>query len=143
MRIHSDKLTADDLVRTARAMPGVYIEITEHGSRKRDHAYEVTMYADPGKDRHGITRRYKTGGAYGTTDGRYRALTWVEWGDFICELFRRDPEAIVGPYDGEADFIHQTQDAAPFRSQLYDAVEHADRWSRALYYARRDREAVA
>lgn len=135
MRIHSDTLTSGDLREAARAIPGGHINITEHGSRKRDHAFEVNMFGDPGKDRHGITRRYGTGGAYGQADGTHRALTWVEWGDWMVELFKIDPTAIIGSYDGAEDFCEQTYEAARWRSQFYDAAEHADRWYGELYYA--------
>lgn len=138
MRIHTKHLTADDLERLKPE--GTYIEFTEHGSRKREHAFEVKMYGEPGKDAHGITRSYSTGGAYGTTDGRYRALTWVEWGDWMVELLKIDPGAIIGSYDGADGFIEQTQDAAHWRSQFYDAAEHADRWAQDLHY---NRQAVA
>lgn len=147
MRIHSDILTEDDL-RSAVASEinnnnytaaTAYLEVSHHGSRKRDHAFEVHLYGDPGKDRHGIARRYSTGGAYGTTDGIYRALTWVEWGDVICRLFTIDPRAIIGSYDGFDDFMEQTQTYAPHRSQFYDAVEHANRWYEELYWEARAR----
>jgi len=141
MRIHTKHLTRDDLV---RAKPeGSYIEITEHGSRKRDHAFEVKMYAEPGKDRHGITRSYPTGGAYGSTDGTYRALTWVEWGDWMVELLKIDPGAIIGNYHGQVGFISDTYPAASFRPEREDAEAHQERWSQELYYwAERDKEII-
>ena len=141
MRIHTKHLTRDDLV---RAKPeGSYIEITEHGSRKRDHAFEVKLYAEPGKDRHGITRRFKTGGAYGTTDGRHRALTWVEWGDWMVELFKIDPGAIIGKYEGWREFCDWTYEAAHQRPDRENAVEHASGWADELWLAaKEDRETI-
>lgn len=140
MRIHTKHLTRDDLV---RAKPeGSYIEITEHGSRKRDHAFEVKMYAEPGKDRHGITRRFSTGGAYGHTDGRHRALTWVEWGDWMVELFKIDPGAIIGKYEGWREFCDWTYELSFSRPDRENAVEHATRWRNELWEAAETDKAV-
>jgi len=134
MRIHTDKLSIEDIEEFQP--PRSEMILTTHGSRKRDHAFEVKLVGEPGKDRHGITRRFSTGGAYGSTDGRMRALTWVEWGDFICELLKIDPDAIVGVYEGEHDFIEATQSACVWRPQREGAPEHADRWASNLYWAR-------
>mgnify|MGYP000923886212 CR=1 FL=1 len=141
MRIHTKHLTRDDLV---RAKPeGSYIEIAEHGSRKRDHAFEVKLYGNPGKDAHGITRRFSTGGAYGTTDGCYRALTWIEWGDWMVELFKIDPGAIIGQYEGWRDFCEWTYEAAHHRPDRENAVEHASGWADELWLAAEtDKEVV-
>lgn len=128
MRIHTDHLTGTDLVAATVGMPGVTVTFSTHDSRARDHAFEVSMVGKPGKDRHGITRRWSTGGAYGTTDGTMRALTWVEWGDWICAMFQRDPKAIIGEYEGAQDFIEQTCEMSYKRPERENAVEHAERW---------------
>lgn len=133
MRVHTKYLTADDLVRLKPE--GTYSEVTSHGSRKRDRAFEVKMVGEPGKDRHGITRRFKTGGAYGTTDGRHRALTWVEWGDWMVELFKIDPGAIIGKYEGWREFCEWTYELAYSRPDRENAVEHATRWQNELWKA--------
>ena len=141
MRIHTKHLTADDLERLKPE--GTYIEITEHGSRKRARAFKVKLYGEPGKDAHGITRKYSTGGAYGTTDGLYRALTWVEWGDWMVELFKIDPGAIIGSYVGQSGFLTDTWHAASHRPKREDAEFHQERWSRELYAADdRDKEVI-
>ena len=140
MRVHTDRLTADDLTRLRPA--GTIIELTPHGSRKRDHAFEVKMYGEPGKDVYGIARRHPTGGAYGTTDGRYRALTWIEWGDWMVELFKIDPGAIIGRYEGAHDFVIWTQDLAYNRPDRENAVEHASGWADELWEAAETDKAV-
>ena len=140
MRIHTKYLTRDDLERLKPE--GTYIELTPHGSRKRDHAFEVKMYGEPGKDRHGIARRSSTGGAYGTTDGRYRALTWIEWGDWMVELFKIDPGAIIGQYEGWRDFCDWTYELSFSRPDRENAVEHATRWQNELWEAAETDKAV-
>jgi hypothetical protein len=141
MRIHTKHLTADDLERLKPE--GTYIEITEHGSRKRARAFEVKLYGEPGKDAHGITRKHPTGGAYGTTDGLYRALTWVEWGDWMVELFKIDPGAIIGSYVGQSGFLPDTWHASVSRPERENAPTHQYRWERELYAAAdRDREVI-
>lgn len=135
MRIHTDKLTPDHLTGAAADMPGVRQEIDLRGSRKRARAYEVKMVGKPGKDRHGITRMFSTGGAYGTADGIHRALTWVEWGDWMVELLKIDPGAIIGNYAGAHDFIIQTSEASYDRPERENAADHVERWSRELYAA--------
>ena len=144
MRIHSDTLTIDDLTEAARAIPGGHINITEHGSRKRDHAFEVNMFGDPGKDRHGIARSYySNGGSYGANTGPYRALTWVEWGDWMVELLKIDPGAIIGSYVGQPGFLTDTWYVAGNRPARENAEVHKERWSRELYAAAdRDKEAI-
>lgn len=93
MRIHSDILTHADIYQATRAagMTGVYTEReTDHGSRSRDHAFDVTL-------RGTSSRRPNWGtGDRGTDDGY--AATWDEWGMFIESLFQADENAIIGMY---------------------------------------------
>lgn len=135
MRIHTDKITYADAV--AAVAPGVYIEATNHGSRKRDHALEVSLYADEGRDAHGILRAYATNsGTRGalpfTQNTGYRAATWIEWGDWMVALFKIDPSAIIGPYEGWSDFVDKTARYAPHRPTRESAITHAERWEREL-----------
>lgn len=114
MRIHTDILTRHDLtVAMGELGPSVYLETTAHGSRKRDHAFEVTLTADDGWDSRGNKRRRTNSGKIGA--GVYTAATWYEWGDFFAALFRVDPRAVIGPYDGLEDFEHQTAQYNPAR----------------------------
>lgn len=135
MKIHADKLTASDIYKTAPDR--TYVELVEHASRKRKRAFDVGLSASHGNDAHGLARVYSrnTGrtGAMGDWD---RAATWIEWGDWIVELLKIDPEAIVGNYDGAHDFIVQTQAAAPHRPERENAEVHADRWSEELFWQR-------
>ena len=130
MRIHTDTITEADLHRTLPA--GTHLECMKRGSRKRDHAFEVGMGAVPGSDANGIKRCYaRNTGQYG--GDRYdRAATWVEWGDWMVELFQIDSKAIIGNYDGIGDFLLATAHQAPHRQERESAANHAARWARTL-----------
>lgn len=107
MRIHTDKIEAQDIRRLAPN--GTTPEVVQHGSRKRLRAFEVGLSAPEGTDRHGNKRRYaatRPGSAAST-----RAATWLEWGDWIAGMFRLDPNAIIGHYTSATDFLRQTADA--------------------------------
>jgi hypothetical protein len=137
MQIHTDKLTARDLYRTAPA--GCFVEHVEHGSRSRRRRFDVGMSAAHGADAHGIARVYarNTGnrGADGYGAPREivpRAATWVEWGDWIVALFKLDPGARIGHYESPASFIETTTEYAPSRPARENAPEHAARWAREL-----------
>ena len=145
MKIHTNTISADDVQAAAKTLGrGVKLDLMPKGSRSHSHGFEVSLAGKPGKDRHGITRRYSTGGAYGSTDGTYRACTWVEWGDFIAELFKLDPAAKVGPYRGAREFLSMTYRDAEQRDEFGQRQDvchapHATAWDEALY----DVEAVA
>jgi hypothetical protein len=141
MRIHTDKISHAELHRIITSRDGLYPEIAGKGSRKRDHAFELGIEAEPGKDAHGIKRSFgRNSGNMGAAQGYGKAPTWVEYGDIMVELFKLDPAAIIGPYDGEHNFITETQRAAPYRPARENAEEHADRWSEELYWERAARE---
>lgn len=131
MRIHTDNLTAEDL---RQAVPrGCYLEYTTHGSRKRDHAFQVGLSAAEGTDAHGIKRCYaRNTGQYGGDGYGDRAATWVEWGDWMVALLKIDPDAIIGQYEGADDFVAQTTQYAPSRPAREDAQAHAERWAKEL-----------
>lgn len=136
MRIHSDKLVKSDFglaASNAGFGPDVYYERTEHGSRSRARAFELKIDAEPGTDRHGIKRAFsRNSGGQGAEQGPYKAATWVEWGDFIVELFKIDPNAIIGHYTSAEHFVEDTAKYAPYRPKRENAVEHAARWAESL-----------
>lgn len=144
MKIFSDKLTEGDLRNAlTRAIPnGVVLELEEHGSRKRARRFDVALSAEGGADKHGLKRCYsRNSGQFGAL-GYGRAATYIEWGDWMVELFKIDPEAIVGVYDDSHDFIVKTQEYAPHRPARESAETHADRWSEELYWAAQEKVAV-
>lgn len=113
MRIHTDNLTTGDLMDAAK-IARVEIDWTSHGSRSRDHAFEVRLT--------GESRRRPNSGQYGATRDAY-AATWDQWGVFLAELFQRDATATIpSAYrDGEA-FANHTGD----RSGAPEVVMTAD-----------------
>ena len=100
MRIHTC-LTRSQLY---AALPdGVNAYITPKGSRKRERAFEVTLYVMEKNDLH---RRYGNSGGYGNSNDV--AATWDEWGMWMVELYALDPDALIGWYADEADFYAKT-----------------------------------
>lgn len=105
MRIHTDKTSE---VRAAiwqatGALPGVYAEVSEHGSRSRTGALELRLTGNSG--------RYRNTGRWGA-DGE-KSATWDEWGVVLAAVYAADPLAICGSakrpvYVGIGDFHWQT-----------------------------------
>lgn len=85
MRIHSDVFVIDDIHAAAeRAGAGVRVKFTVHGSRSRARAFNVTLT--------GTSSRVP---GWGKGEPGEHAATWDEWGMFLAELFRRDPDAVA------------------------------------------------
>lgn len=104
MKLHSNILTEHDVESATERVRGehkqdIYVaELVTTGSRKRKAGVSFKGYARRG--------RYATNGLIHGAEGA-RAATWSAWGYLITELFIRDPEAIIGTYNGVADFIRQ------------------------------------
>lgn len=103
MRIHSDILTSLDISAAERAagMTGVDATVTAHGSRKRDHAFNVLLT--------GTSSRRPNNGRYGADSNAF-AATWDEWGMFLAALYAVDPNMDATYYADAADFHRQTGD---------------------------------
>jgi len=98
MRIHT-ALNGSDVTAAAR-MAGVQFErCSLHKSRTHTRAYDVILSGSN-------TRRRNTGTSPYRTDDY--AATWDEWGIFLAELFRRDPQIKCAYYRDAADFHWQT-----------------------------------
>jgi hypothetical protein len=71
------------------------------GSRSHRHAYEITL--------RGIGPHHRKN-AQNTSDNSIseKAATYDEWGKFIADLFRADPDAKIGPYNDRTDFRAKT-----------------------------------
>jgi len=83
---------------------GVLFYVTPKGSRKRERAFDVTLYV-LGKDE--LHRRFGNSGGYGRSDDV--AATWDEWGKFFVALYEVDPEWTCDVYPTEADFYDRTR----------------------------------
>lgn len=101
MKIHTDTLTTRDLIYASVGIDGVFVEYIERGSRSRARAFDVALSALPRKG-----RRTRNSGNRGAAHDS--AATWDEWGVFIDDLFRTDPDAVIGDYRGYDDFRWQT-----------------------------------
>jgi len=76
-----------------------------HGSRKRPHAFEVSLVVwDGGK---GTAHPRRRNFSYGHGKEGY-AATYDEWGYWLAALYELDPEMIAGPYKSRDDFHAQT-----------------------------------
>jgi hypothetical protein len=110
MRIHSSKITTQDIYHAAATSPGVYAEVTTHGSRSHGRAFEVRLESNGTPDLDGTSRRRRTNA--GTSDvDRFilpYAASWSDWGRMLATLFDIDPEARCTYYANREDFHRQT-----------------------------------
>lgn len=105
MHVHTDHLTADDMrsiLRETIGPRGVVFDPDRGGlvsgrSRSRHHRHTFYLVASDG-----FGRRWANSGFRGSS--HRKAATYDEWGVFLAELFKRDPEAKAGPYSGADDF---------------------------------------
>jgi hypothetical protein len=102
-------LKADD-----RLGQDLYFEnLTEHGSRTHERAFNVKLWSQNRTTISGATRRRPnpgTGNRFGGM-GAY-AATFDEWGYFLAALFEADPHArVVHAYSDRADFHERTNRA--------------------------------
>lgn len=102
MRIHTDKLTASDL--TGNLPDGCSINIMNHGSQSRDHAFEVQLRG--WGSRH--NRRPNSGKRGGSNSEGMFAATYSDWGHWLAKLFEIDPEMSATYYKNCKDFHKQT-----------------------------------
>lgn len=93
MRIHTDTLTLNDLRLGADLARVQFTRLSEHGSRSRDHAFDITLT--------GESKRHQNGGPD-------KAATWDQWGVFLAWLFYIDPNAKMWAYDGVGEFHRKT-----------------------------------
>jgi len=90
MRIHSSALSTLE-IRKAATVAGVgFSRLSEHGSRKRNGAWDVILHGDSPRNQNG---------------GDEKAATWDQWGMFLNTLFDLDP-VMVTPYYADAEHFH-------------------------------------
>lgn len=85
MRIHANNLTLNDIYAAVNDLPGVYVTVSQHGSRTHKAAFEVSLEGN------GYRKNTGTSGA-----GDEIGATWDEWGVFIARVFDADPNAVFG-----------------------------------------------
>ncbi len=104
MKIHSDIIERSDLIE-ALPKPEMYLEARQVGSRKRTKAFDLSLEWLAPK-RKGDGRRRKNSGKYGAAHAY--AATYDEHGEWMANLYRIDPEAIIATYDNALDFHRKT-----------------------------------
>ena len=103
MKIHTDKLTREDLY--AHLPVGVGLDLVPVGSRKRGQGFVVSL-SYLGQGGRGSGRRPKNSGCAGSP--RTFAASWDEWGIWMAALYEIDPDAIIGTYKDRGDFYGTT-----------------------------------
>lgn len=109
MRIYTDTMGPREirsaLTDAAPEAPHVFIDKfdTNLSARKRRIRHDVALY---GEGPH-HTRLRNPGSRDHSDNDRY-AATWMDWGWFIAVMFRHEPTAIIGEYDGIENFHTKT-----------------------------------
>ena len=119
MRLHSDKLTEQDLhdaLRTEKEIGRIAESVTfkvldSHGSKSHARAFEVQL--ESWAQVKGDGRRVGNSGSYGAMSGGDYAATFDEWGWFLAALYRVDQDMICGSaknpvYEGSLDYAMKT-----------------------------------
>lgn len=88
MRIHTSA-SEMQFQQAARKAGVSFARFGRHGSRSRSHAFDVILEGSSGRRGNG---------------GDHEAATWDEWGIFLAEVFRADPDAKCWAYDGAEHF---------------------------------------
>lgn len=98
MRIHSNRLTADDVRRAAAVARVSFTRYSEGVSRSHTRYFDVILT--------GESRRHQNGGPD-------MAATWDQWGVFLAYLYHADRDMVCGTvkspvYSGRDDFDYKT-----------------------------------
>jgi hypothetical protein len=83
-----------------------FVQFAPERSQSRAHGYKVQLGTYDQTSGPTNSRHYKNSGTSGA--GNVWAATYDEWGYFIAEVFKRDPAAKFGQYDGADDFNAKT-----------------------------------
>ena len=128
MRIHTDKLTADDMFDALNLVKQygrithdvAFDPIVAYNSKTHNRAYEIQLGASNGGNLpEGYVNQYgkrqKTRRTRNAADPTLRfSATWHEWGWFIALLYYKDADARWGDrknpiYSGKHDFHNKTR----------------------------------
>lgn len=133
MRLHTDKVTFSDLYAAASVAQVSMETFTQHGSRARDHAFEVKLVGT--EDAHSARR--PNSGRYGRGYGDIYAASWDQWGIFLRHLYEIDPTMVCGSptrpvYANLSDFDYKTDGRFLINAggaAMWPLDEHGDhRW---------------
>ena len=116
MRIHTN--LCQGMIDIAAKAAGVEFErCTLHGSRSRDHAFDVILSGNSG-------RRANFG-------GDWEAASWDQWGIFLGFIFDNDPTAHCWAYTDADDFHWQTGER--FHSLARQDAKRFHKWELGHY----------
>lgn len=108
MRVYTDTLGYTDILHamadTRPECDGVYMDLSEVtlNGRRRRMTFDVQLEGNSARH----TRKRNTG-QHGAGDEF--AATWMDWGWLIAVLFRYEPTAVIGQYDGREEFLDRTR----------------------------------
>jgi len=123
MRLHVSRGITEETVRHAAQKAGATLEhLSEHGSRKAAHAFEVHLT--------GASNHRPNSGNYGAGDAY--AATWDQWGVFLSALYALDPDMTCWAYKDVGDFNWQT--AYRFAYGRPDDMHGDHRWQSRVPY---------
>lgn len=115
MRIHTDKIELRHIHAAMSEAQVSPIRLTLHGSRSRDHAFDVKLTGLSNRRCNGDTDEY--------------AATWDQWGVFLGALYQMDPDMKVPYYDSRDHFNYVTDyrfDTEEERQEI--ALAHDHHW---------------
>lgn len=123
MRIHSDVLTLADFYAATANLPGVFVTVSQHGSRSHAHGFELSLEGN------GYA---KNTGTYGASQGE-KGATWDEWGAVFSHLFEVDPNALAGSpkypaYSDGYEFHYATNDRFEVPGELPKDTHKRHTW---------------
>lgn len=116
MRVYTDTIGYHEIYAaqhdSSTESPGVSIyELgTTAKARKRKMRHDVSLHGFGARH-----TRYRNPGTSGGGHDNVFAATWMDWGWFIAVMFRYEPTAIIGEYDGREDFLARTARAAAYK----------------------------
>ncbi len=114
MRIHTDAITELEARKAARLAGVGFTRFGLHGSRSRDHAFDVILTGSS-------NRRQNTRGA---TDDM--AATWDEWGIWLGILFNLDPAMTIPAAYESAEHFHWATGGRYKAGNLRPSTAHAN-----------------
>src|SRR3954468_14793548 len=92
MRIHADTLTHRQIDTAARAAGVRFVRRNDHGSRTRDHAFDVILSGDSPYRVNGNPDEF--------------AASWDQWGIFLASIFSADESVTITRVYRDADHFH-------------------------------------
>jgi hypothetical protein len=117
VRIHSAYLSADDMWTAAAVACAGVTRLTEHGSKKRGHAFELQLSGNS---------------PYRQRGGEHFAASWGQWRIALNHLWTRDVEMTCSAYANLQMFNYAT--GHRFTELTYGQAHRRHRWQNVAPY---------